>query len=760
MNRIQYPPVYAGLYVLLITAVSAVMTAQASGAASLAGTLFWALLYGIGLASGWRYNQDRSESLKTVTNVIAGLVLVFFLGALFATGFDKAFLILLIGIQAARNFTLATRRDFYYSYVISLILILYAASLSKEALFIVYIFVYVLAGMFTLMADHIDDTLARAQGGDREVLIRRMSLPVKGVGLAASVTALSILFYLVVPRPPSPHVQAFPAGGGWTYNNKDWEKQAKEDEKRDSGKSDKTGSANRHPDKEEIKNDSQSQGKADYPGFQKKFDITETGACSLDDSIVFYLQADQPLYVRAKTFDSFDGRAWMSSGGRSKKILENGGFNLDEQFTGAGTGQTFSIEADITSYIPSAYRPVMAWFPGGVIGQEEDLALRAPDFLRKGTVYSVLSDISVMNGRPFSSGENAGDLQKYLQLPESLSPRVKELGSAVTQNMQGPLAKADAVERFLRTNYFYTMDTVLKHPDSDVIDKFLFEQKQGHCEYFATSMVLMLRTINVPARLATGYAAYRENAIIGYYEVRRKNAHAWVEAYIEGYGWMTFEPTSPFELPRESKRMIAAAGVLTYLEDRLSAAAQSNPGSWWAEAIRKIVEFFKRLWEMIRELFNALMQAGRYILSWFAEIGWMFFLAIIVSVGIAYPIIKLLVQAGEKIDLAQLRKKDARQFIIQCYREMEKILSRKKLPRRPFCAPSEYAPLVAAQLPHLVPSVEMITGLFNRARYSVLPIDSSDADTAFEAYQYILKFIDESGSDSAFSAPHERSIVV
>lgn len=741
MNRIQYPPVYAGLFVLLITAVSAVMTVLASGAAAPAVILFGGILYGAGLASGWRYNQDRSESLKKVTDVIAGLALLLFVSALITTGFDKAFLVLLIGIQAARNFTLATRRDFYYSYVISLILILYAASQSKESLFIVYILVYVLAGTFTLMADHIDDTLARAQGGDREVLIRRMSLPVKGAGLAVAVTALSILIYLLVPRPPSPHVQAFPAGGGWTYNNKDWEQQAKEDEKRDSGKSDRTDTAHGRPDPVEVQRDSRSPGTADYSGFQKRCDITETGA-GLDDGIVFFLQADQPLHVRVKTFDLFDGRAWSSSLGRSRKILEDLGFNLDKHFSGAGTGQTFSLEADITSHIPCAYRPVKAWFPGGVIGQEDDMALRAPGFLRKGTVYSVLSDIGEINGRPFSSGEDSGDPRMYLQLPDTLSPRVKELGGTIAQNMQGSLAKAEAIEQYLKTNYFYTLDTVLKQPDSDVIDKFLFERKAGHCEYYATSMVVMLRTIKVPARLATGYAAYRENAITGYYEVRKKNAHAWVEAYIEGFGWMTFEPTSSFELPRQSKRIVAATGVLTYLEDRLSSAAQSNRGTWWAELIRKIVEFIKRLWETLRDLFMALVKIVKNIFIWFAEIGWILFLAMLSASAIAYPVFRLVVRLGERVDLAQLRKKDARQFIIQCYREMEKLLSRKKLPRRPFCAPSEYTPQVAAHLPHLVPSVEVITGLFNRARYSDMTIGAREADSAFEAYQYILKIID------------------
>ena len=741
MNRVQYPPVYAGLYVLLIVAVSAVMTAQMPGAASLAGILFWTLFYGGGLACGWKYNQNGSGVLKNVTNVVAGLSLLLFTVAIFSAGFDKAFVLLLIGMQAARNFTLLTRRDFYYSYVISLILILYAASLSKDAFFILYIVVYVLAGMFTLMADHIDDTLSRAQGGDREVLIRRMSLPVKGAGLAAAVTALSILLYLVVPRPPSPQVQAFPAGGGWTYNNQDWERQAEKDQHHDPGKPDNPVTSNSSQDLPDDRADTPQGGAPGYGGFQKKFDITK-GGTELPDDIVFYLQAGQPLYVRAKTFDLFDGRTWTASRGQGRKIRNEDGFNLDKEFRGYGTGQTFTIELEIPAYILAAYRPVMMWFPGGVIDQEGDYSLRAPGSLRKGTVYSVLSDSEEMNGRPFSSGEKAGNLQKYLQLPDNLSRRVKDLGSAVTQNAQGSLVKAEAIENYLRSNYFYTMSTALHHPDSDVLDEFLFDTKQGHCEYFASSMIIMLRTVNVPARLATGYAAHQENAITGYYEVRQKNAHAWVEAYIEGYGWMTFEPTSSFEIPHGSKRLFAASGVLKYVEDRLSATARSNPGTWWAEAIRRILDFFKRLWRTLLDLFEAIMTAGERIVAWFLELGWIVLLLILASFGIAFPIYKFLEKSSDRIDLDQLRRKDVRQFIIQCYYEMEIALTRRKLPRRPFCSPSEYTPFIAKHLPHLAPSVEVIVGLFNLARYSSIPVGALEADSAFEAYQYIRKSID------------------
>jgi transglutaminase-like putative cysteine protease len=97
------------------------------------------------------------------------------------------------------------------------------------------------------------------------------------------------------------------------------------------------------------------------------------------------------------------------------------------------------------------------------------------------------------------------------------------------------------------------VNTILTRPNSDVIDEFLFETKQGHCEYFATSMVLMLRTLNIPARLATGYSVDQQNAVTGYFEVRQRHAHAWVEAYIAGHGWMTFEPTSSFQLPQTNK---------------------------------------------------------------------------------------------------------------------------------------------------------------------------------------------------------------
>ncbi|MCX6632478.1 MAG: transglutaminase-like domain-containing protein, partial [Candidatus Solibacter sp.] len=99
-----------------------------------------------------------------------------------------------------------------------------------------------------------------------------------------------------------------------------------------------------------------------------------------------------------------------------------------------------------------------------------------------------------------------------------------------------------AIERHLRSDYGYS----LKLPDREVADPlahFLFARRQGHCEYFASSMAVMLRSLGIPARLATGFQGGVYNPVSDLWLVRASDAHSWVEAWIPGYGWRTFDPT-------------------------------------------------------------------------------------------------------------------------------------------------------------------------------------------------------------------------
>ena len=133
-------------------------------------------------------------------------------------------------------------------------------------------------------------------------------------------------------------------------------------------------------------------------------------------------------------------------------------------------------------------------------------------------------------------------------LPENVDPRVQQLTETVTAEAATAYEKAAAIEQFLRTQYSYTLFMGPERP-KDPISYFLFERKQGHCEYFASAMAVMLRTIGIPSRVVNGFRGGQYNDLTGQYIIRGRDAHSWVEAYIPGYQWITFDPTPPDPRP-------------------------------------------------------------------------------------------------------------------------------------------------------------------------------------------------------------------
>ncbi len=129
----------------------------------------------------------------------------------------------------------------------------------------------------------------------------------------------------------------------------------------------------------------------------------------------------------------------------------------------------------------------------------------------------------------------------YLRLP-AVDPRVPRLATQITTSASNDFDKASRIENYLRTHFAYTLQlprTRVKDP----IANFLFERKQGHCEYFASAMAVMLRTLGIPSRVVNGFRSDEFNDLTGNYVVRAKDAHSWVEAFFPGYGWQTFDPT-------------------------------------------------------------------------------------------------------------------------------------------------------------------------------------------------------------------------
>jgi transglutaminase-like putative cysteine protease len=136
------------------------------------------------------------------------------------------------------------------------------------------------------------------------------------------------------------------------------------------------------------------------------------------------------------------------------------------------------------------------------------------------------------------------DLKMYTQLPEKLDDRIPKLAREIVARATTPYDRAAAIEIYLRTRFGYT----LQQPDpvpADPLANFLFRRQAGHCEYFATAMTVLVRTLGIPARYVNGFLPGEYNDVGDSYIVRGSDAHSWVEVYFPGYGWIPFDPTPP-----------------------------------------------------------------------------------------------------------------------------------------------------------------------------------------------------------------------
>lgn len=158
--------------------------------------------------------------------------------------------------------------------------------------------------------------------------------------------------------------------------------------------------------------------------------------------------------------------------------------------------------------------------------------------------YQATSDIPVVEAaelRAAAANYSPKLAHVYLQLPP-IDSRIKELADQIAGRFNNPYDKTTAIELYLKTRYDYTLD--LSGPEAnDPLANFLFVRRSGNCEYFAAAMVVMLRAEGIPARYVTGFIQGEYNDVGSDYIIRESDAHAWVEVYFPGYGWITFDPT-------------------------------------------------------------------------------------------------------------------------------------------------------------------------------------------------------------------------
>ena len=142
-------------------------------------------------------------------------------------------------------------------------------------------------------------------------------------------------------------------------------------------------------------------------------------------------------------------------------------------------------------------------------------------------------------------GEYEALIENYLQIPSDLiTPRIEALVAEITADLETPAEQVRAIEAWLRSEIAYTTDLPRPSgPTANLIDEFLFEWQRGHCEYFATTMVMLLRSVGIPARITNGFLGADYNPVGEFYAVRAANAHSWVEVYFPATGWVRYDPT-------------------------------------------------------------------------------------------------------------------------------------------------------------------------------------------------------------------------
>ena len=216
-----------------------------------------------------------------------------------------------------------------------------------------------------------------------------------------------------------------------------------------------------------------------------------------------------------------------------------------DQLMGRGITTTYAID-------PISYTVVSLTYSGRFPVYDDVEAVYARDGLSAGEKYSVTSLESGATSdelRQIPAQYSAEIQQRYLGLPDTVTPRTVDLAHSIGDSQGNPYDKAIALQNWLRNNIVYTEDVKFPPKNQDVVDYVLFDSKQGYCEYYASAFVVMARELGLPTRMAVGFFPGDKDDTAGGFLYRERNAHAWPEVYFPGRGWIRFEPTANRQAP-------------------------------------------------------------------------------------------------------------------------------------------------------------------------------------------------------------------
>lgn len=289
------------------------------------------------------------------------------------------------------------------------------------------------------------------------------------------------------------------------------------------------------------------------------------GPVILNDKIIMILKSDKDTYLRGNIKRTYTGSSWESSLNTPKNYQlgqEFSQISKEESLFYKETEITITNKAFASTTLFSPYKAVKVNFDdNSTLNVTQDDALILPHGIYDGETYSIKVYEPLPYGVQIYLGidqrkDNIKDLWSYLQLPDDrITDRTRRLVKDITKNEDTDYKKALVIENYLRENYQYNLSVKDVPPGYEFVDYFLFEELQGYCTYYASAMAVMLRLEGIPTRYVEGYIA-QDSEIDGIYEVSQKNAHAWIEAFIEPVGWMTFEATPVYPIEDRQENFV------------------------------------------------------------------------------------------------------------------------------------------------------------------------------------------------------------
>lgn len=562
------------LLLRVVTVIMLVLGVLASAqAAEISFVIISIVIVGLIAGSYISYNNLFKGSKWVQAILFVGMVLLLvncfyemiLLKVNYISDLRKPVLKLLLGLQVLHTFDSPKRTNVMLSALSSLILMSFAASLSNDNLFGLFLFIFIVFAVVVLIYN---DLLSKGYSSiSTDILKIFNDIGVKRLFvLLFFVYIFSFSLFILFPRVELSYLHDFRLSFRLDLP-KDLEKSIR-------------NSVYNDPERLKslvIKPDA-------YFGFTSELHLNFRGR--LSDDIALKVRSARPQYWRAMAFDVYTGKTWKLSEPDQVTELQPSPppiFYMPP-FEPSVTPvheltQVYHIQKNQTNLVFACYKPMRVYFPVDLLMVDPYESIRSPVEMVNGVTYTVISNIPQYNPQkmlndppmavPFLDNPYYKKLFKYLQLPSSLTERTHELALKLTDGAKNDYEKAVRIEDYLKSNYKYNLDVTHFPSDADTVDYFLFETREGYCEHFASSMAIMLRSIGIPARLVTGYAPGTFNPFTGYYEVKVSDAHAWVEVFVNKYGWVPFDPTasSGFDIQTiGSRRNNVLDSLMAYIE--------------------------------------------------------------------------------------------------------------------------------------------------------------------------------------------------